>query len=271
MRSANDLTNELLTANAENLRQANKTIRQEMERGVFDIEAVKSANAILIARINESLEIADEGKKKRAAAEADLQKMEAELKDTPASAKARRQASAKPWASRGRVRRGGPPPLPAASLRAAALDGLAACGDAPVEVSAPVPDRPSTAPDTSPVPQPGAEAPPRRARRCRSFYARLETDCSRAASCAATGRAGRALNRHHARAQLRTIALFDEYVFDGPSIRAETSESFLRRWQEPVRFGVEFGARVPEPSARRTGPSAVSCAACPGSAPSHGL
>ncbi len=89
VRDANDLTNELLTANAKNLRSANKTIREEMERGVFDIEAVKTANADLIATIEESLQIADEGKAKRAAAEADLQKMEQELKETLASAKAR--------------------------------------------------------------------------------------------------------------------------------------------------------------------------------------
>ena len=89
VREANDLTNELLQANAENLRSANKVIREEMERGVFDIEAVKSANANLIATINESLQIADDGKAKRAAAEEELQKMEAELRDTLASAKAR--------------------------------------------------------------------------------------------------------------------------------------------------------------------------------------
>ncbi|WP_040614991.1 toxic anion resistance protein [Oceanicola granulosus] len=90
VREANDLTNDLLQANAENLRQANHTIRTEMERGVFDIEAVKAANANLIATINESLEIADEGKRKRAAAEADLQSMESELKQTLAAAKSRR-------------------------------------------------------------------------------------------------------------------------------------------------------------------------------------
>src|SRR6056297_2835902 len=55
VRSANDLTNELLTANAANLRESNKMIRQEMERGVFDIEAVKKANADLIGTIQESL------------------------------------------------------------------------------------------------------------------------------------------------------------------------------------------------------------------------
>ncbi|MBJ6371479.1 toxic anion resistance protein [Sedimentitalea arenosa] len=90
VREANDLTNELLTSNAKNLRDSNKVIRQEMERGVFDIEAVKKANEDLIGTINESLAIADEGKARRAAAEEELQKMEAELRDTLASAKARK-------------------------------------------------------------------------------------------------------------------------------------------------------------------------------------
>ena len=86
---ANDLTNELLKANSENLRDANKVVREEMERGVFDIEAVKAANENLIATINESLAIADKGKASRAAAEIELVKMEHDLKDTLASAKAR--------------------------------------------------------------------------------------------------------------------------------------------------------------------------------------
>ena len=90
MRAANDLTNELLTSNAANLRSSNKLIREEMERGVFDIEAVKQANADLIGTIEESLQIADEGKAKRAAAEVDLKKMEADLRDTLASASARK-------------------------------------------------------------------------------------------------------------------------------------------------------------------------------------
>ncbi len=93
VREANDLTNELLTANAKNLRTANKTIREEMERGVFDIEAVKQANADLIATIQESLQIADDGKAKRAVAEEELQKMELELKNTLASAKARKDGT----------------------------------------------------------------------------------------------------------------------------------------------------------------------------------
>jgi len=90
VRDANDLTNELLKSNAANLRESNKMIREEMERGVFDIEAVKQANADLIGTIEESLQIADEGKARRAAAEEDLKKMEAELRDTLAAAKARK-------------------------------------------------------------------------------------------------------------------------------------------------------------------------------------
>ncbi len=92
VKDATDLTNDLLKANAANLREANAMVRREMERGVFDIEAIKSANADLIATIEDSLEIADEGKAKRAAAEDELVKMEAELKSTLAAAKTSRTA-----------------------------------------------------------------------------------------------------------------------------------------------------------------------------------
>ena len=100
VRGANDLTNELLTANAKNLRDSNKAIRQEIERGVFDIEAVKKANADLIGTIQESLQIADEGKAKRARAEEDLQKMEAELRDTLGAATASARRDSGPAASK---------------------------------------------------------------------------------------------------------------------------------------------------------------------------
>lgn len=89
IRGANDLTNELLTANAENLQAANRVVREEMERGVFDIESVARANATLIATVEESLAIADAGKARRAAAEEQLQKMEADLRDTLAAARAK--------------------------------------------------------------------------------------------------------------------------------------------------------------------------------------
>jgi len=88
VKEATDLTNELLTKNAENLQQANREVREQMERGVFDIESVKHANAKLIETIEDSLRIADEGKARRAQAEQDLVKMEGELKSALASARA---------------------------------------------------------------------------------------------------------------------------------------------------------------------------------------
>jgi uncharacterized protein YaaN involved in tellurite resistance len=94
IKGANDLTNDLLTQNAKNLQDTNKVVRTEMERGVFDIEAVKAANETLIATIQESLAIADEGKARRAAAEVELGKMELALKDTLSAAHARATAKA---------------------------------------------------------------------------------------------------------------------------------------------------------------------------------
>ncbi len=88
VRDANDLTNELLTANAQNLREANRVVRQEMERGVFDIAAIRKANEDLIGTIEESLQIADAGKAQRKAAEAELQVMEARLRDSLSAARA---------------------------------------------------------------------------------------------------------------------------------------------------------------------------------------
>ncbi|MBX2823087.1 MAG: toxic anion resistance protein [Gammaproteobacteria bacterium] len=89
VRNATDLTNELLEKNAENLRDANRTVREELERGVFDIDAVRRANENLIATVEESLQIADEGKKRRAEAEQTLERLESDLKETLSSAHAK--------------------------------------------------------------------------------------------------------------------------------------------------------------------------------------
>ena len=87
LKQATDLTNDLLAANAENLKEANKEVREQIERGVFDIETVKKANQTLIATIEESLQIANEGKRQRAAAEAELQACEAELRKALSASK----------------------------------------------------------------------------------------------------------------------------------------------------------------------------------------
>ncbi|WP_296806668.1 toxic anion resistance protein [Thiocapsa sp.] len=90
IRAATDLTNDLLRANADNLKSANAESRRQIERGVFDIEVVKHANQTLIETIEESLAIADEGKRARAIASQELERLEADLRRTLTSASARR-------------------------------------------------------------------------------------------------------------------------------------------------------------------------------------
>jgi len=92
LKDAADLTNELLEKNAEGLRDANREIRTQVERGVFDIESIKIANATLIATLNDSLEIAEEGKQARAKALDELTKTEHELKEALLATKAKLEA-----------------------------------------------------------------------------------------------------------------------------------------------------------------------------------
>ena len=88
VKAATDLTNELLEKNADALQSANREVRTQLERGVFDVEVVKSANDKLIATIQESLQIAQEGKERRAAAVQQLEACESELRQTLAGASA---------------------------------------------------------------------------------------------------------------------------------------------------------------------------------------
>lgn len=94
IKAASDLTNELLEQNAENLRVANSEVRKEMERGIVDIESVKKANDTLIATIEDSLRIAEEGKQRRQTALGELKTAESELRTALASAKATTQPAA---------------------------------------------------------------------------------------------------------------------------------------------------------------------------------
>jgi uncharacterized protein YaaN involved in tellurite resistance len=92
VKAASDLTNDLLEQNAEMLKTANAETRRQIERGVFDIEAVKKANRTLIETIEDSLRIADEGKRLRAEALVELQKAEDELHQTLSAATARAES-----------------------------------------------------------------------------------------------------------------------------------------------------------------------------------
>ena len=88
VKAANDLTNALLTQNAEALREANRTVRSEAERGVVDVEALQRANDSLIHTLQESLQIAQDAKAQRRDAEQQLVAMERSLKSTLRAAQA---------------------------------------------------------------------------------------------------------------------------------------------------------------------------------------
>jgi uncharacterized protein YaaN involved in tellurite resistance len=88
VKQATDLTNRLLTANAETLRRGNQEARTELERGVFDLDAVQKANAALVATIEDSLKIADEARGQRARAAEELEKLEQDIRRVLMQAKA---------------------------------------------------------------------------------------------------------------------------------------------------------------------------------------
>ncbi len=94
VKKATDLTNDLLESNAENLRTGNAEVRRQIERGVFDIDSVRKANDSLIATINDSLQIAEDGRVARHKAVAELTEMETELHESMVAAKARAEKDA---------------------------------------------------------------------------------------------------------------------------------------------------------------------------------
>ena len=75
-----ELTNSLLRKNAEQLHTASVETAKESERGIVDIETLKKTNSELISTLDDVLKIQEEGRSKRAAAEAEMAKMENELK-----------------------------------------------------------------------------------------------------------------------------------------------------------------------------------------------
>ena len=75
-----DMTNELLKQNAEALKVGTIQTAKEAERGIIDIETVEHANQELIASLDEVIQIQEEGRQKRRAAESELGRVEAELK-----------------------------------------------------------------------------------------------------------------------------------------------------------------------------------------------
>ena len=80
-REVSDMTNELLKKNAENLKVATLETARESERGIVDIETLKTTNQTLISTLDEVLKIQQEGREKRRSAEVELQKLESDMRN----------------------------------------------------------------------------------------------------------------------------------------------------------------------------------------------
>jgi uncharacterized protein YaaN involved in tellurite resistance len=78
--AVDDATNDLLLKNSEMLKQGSIEVAQANERGIIEIETLKATNANLIETLESTIKIHEEGKAKRAAAEAQLTQIESELR-----------------------------------------------------------------------------------------------------------------------------------------------------------------------------------------------
>ena len=79
-RDVTDTTNALLMQNAQALHQGSVNVARESERGIVDLETLKKTNEELIATLDEVRQIQDAGRVGRAKAEAELNRIEDELK-----------------------------------------------------------------------------------------------------------------------------------------------------------------------------------------------
>lgn len=75
-----DMTNALLRKNAETLKTATIETARESERGIVDIETLTATNQTLISTLDEVMKIQEDGRAKRRGAEAELQRIENEMR-----------------------------------------------------------------------------------------------------------------------------------------------------------------------------------------------
>ncbi len=78
--AVSDMTNELLRKNAEKLKQSTVEVARESERTIIDIETLRATNDNLVQTFDEVMKIQEEGRAKRAEAEAEIRQMEEQLK-----------------------------------------------------------------------------------------------------------------------------------------------------------------------------------------------
>lgn len=75
-----DTTNELLAKNAELLREGSAKVGREVERGVVDVETLRKVNTELIATLEETIRIQEEGRARRVEAEGEIGRLQVELR-----------------------------------------------------------------------------------------------------------------------------------------------------------------------------------------------
>ena len=75
-----DMTNMLLKKNAEKLKMSTIETAKESERGIVELETLKTANESLISTLDEVMKIQEEGRQRRHEAEVEIQRLEKDLK-----------------------------------------------------------------------------------------------------------------------------------------------------------------------------------------------
>lgn len=80
-KKVSDMTNQLLRKNSEMLKQGSLEIAEEAEKGIISIETIQKTNQDLIETIHGVMEIQEKGREERKSAEAELMRIEGELKN----------------------------------------------------------------------------------------------------------------------------------------------------------------------------------------------
>jgi uncharacterized protein YaaN involved in tellurite resistance len=91
-KAVTDTTNELLRQNATLLQTQNRSAREQVERGVIDLETLRQVNDSLLRTIEDTVRISEEAKDKRIAAAREMSGLETTLKDALRGASAPRPA-----------------------------------------------------------------------------------------------------------------------------------------------------------------------------------
>ena len=75
-----DITDALLRRNAQSLKETTLAVAREAERSCVNVGTLKETNALLIETLDEMLKLREEGRKARQEAEAELRKLDREIR-----------------------------------------------------------------------------------------------------------------------------------------------------------------------------------------------